>query len=72
MNKSLDCALTVNRTRGLHMTADIVFSLMLYQLSELIPHTKSITSETLPKPLSAVPRIIENTFKKVASLYLET
>ena len=46
------------------MTADIVFSLMLYQLSELISHTKRITSETLPKPLSAVPRIIKNTKKK--------
>ena len=57
---NLDCALTVNRTRGLNMTADIFFSLMLSQLSELIPHTKSSTSETLPKPLSAVPRIIEN------------
>ena len=46
------------------MTAEIVFSLMLSQLSELIPHTKRITSKTLPKPLSAVPRIIENTKKK--------
>ena len=45
------------------MTADIFFSLMLYQLSELIPHTKRITSETLPKPLSAVPCIIDNTKK---------
>ena len=45
------------------MTPDIVFSLMLSQLSEIIPHTKSITSETLPKPLSAVPRIIKNTKK---------
>ena len=42
------------------MTADIVFSLMLSQLSELFPHTKTITSDTLPKPLSAFPRIIEN------------
>ena len=63
-------ALTVNLTRGLHMTDDIFFSLMLFQLSELIPHTKRITSETLPKPLSAVPCIIKNT-KKLASLYLE-
>ena len=53
------------------MTSDIVFSMMLSQLSELIPHTKMITPETLPKPLYAVPRIIENT-KKAASLYLET
>ena len=30
-------------------------------MSELIPPTKKITSETLPKPLSAVPCIIENT-----------
>ena len=58
----------MNRTRGLHMTADIVFSLMLYQVSELIPHTKRITSETLPKPLSAVPRIIENTKKSGVAL----
>ena len=50
--------MTVNQTRGLHMTADIVFSLMLSELSELIPHTKSITSQILPKPLSAVPRIV--------------
>ena len=54
----------MNRTRGLHMTADIVFNLMLSQLSELIPYIKRITSETLPKLLSAVPRIIENTKKK--------
>ena len=47
----------MNRTRGLHMTSDIVFSLILSQLSEIIPLTKRITSETLPKPLSAVPRI---------------
>ena len=33
---------------------------MLSQLSEVIPHTKIITSETLPKPLSVVPCIIEN------------
>ena len=46
------------------MTADIVFSLMLSQLSELIPHTKRITSETLPEPLSAVPCITKNTKKK--------
>ena len=46
------------------MTDDIVFSLMLSQLSKLIPYTKRITSETLPKPLSAVPRITENTKKK--------
>ena len=50
------------------MTADIVFSLMLSQLSELIPHTKRITSETLPKPLSAVPRITENTKKSGVAL----
>ena len=64
MNKNLDYALTVNLTRGLHMTADIVFSLIISQLSELISHTKRITSETPPEPLSAVPRIIENTKKK--------
>ena len=46
------------------MTSDIVFSLMLSQLIELIPHTKRITSENIPKPLSAVPHIIENTKKK--------
>ena len=46
------------------MTPEIVFSLMLSQLNEPIPHTKRITSKTLPKPLSAVPRIIENSFKK--------
>ena len=50
------------------MTADIVFSLMLSQLSELIPHTKRITSETFPKPLSAVPQIIENTKKSSVAL----
>ena len=50
------------------MTADIVFSLMLSELSELIPHIKSITSKTLPKPLSVVPWIIENTLKKKPEL----
>ena len=43
------------------MTADIVLSLMLSQLSELIPHTKRITSETFPESLSAVPCITKNT-----------
>ena len=46
------------------MTADIVFGLILSKLSELIPHTKRITSKTLPKPLSAVPHVIENSLKK--------
>ena len=46
------------------MNAYIVFILMLSQLSELIPHTKRITSKTLPKPLSTVPRIIEHTKKR--------
>ena len=50
------------------MTADIVFSLMLSQLSELIPHTKRITFETLPKPLSAVPHVIKNTKKSGVAL----
>ena len=50
------------------MTADIVFSLMLSQLSELIPHTKRITSKTLPKPLSAVPHFIKNTKKSGVAL----
>ena len=52
------------------MTSDIVFSLMLSQLSELIPHNKSVTSKTLPKPLSAVPCIIESIrFGKLVDCY---
>ena len=46
------------------MTDDIVFSLMLSQLSEIIPHTKMITSKTLPEPLSEVHCITKNTQKK--------
>ena len=51
------------------MTADIVLSLMLSQMSDLIPHTKRITSETLPEPLSAVLCITKNTKQKKGSRF---